>query len=82
MPVKKKFWGRLMQGRQTEVMSADYVGLDTWPDERALSAMLDAQSRGVAAVRTAFDDDATGAHNAHDANYLTFHRWNNFRSLK
>jgi N-acetylmuramic acid 6-phosphate etherase len=50
-----------MQGRQTEVMSADYVGLDTWPDERALSAMLDAQSRGVAAVRTAFADISKAA---------------------
>jgi hypothetical protein len=35
----------------------------------------------IAAVRTAFDDDAGGAHNAHDANYLTFHRFRNFRKL-
>lgn len=33
----------------------------------------------VAAVRTAFDDEAGGAHNAHDANFLTFHRIRNFR---
>jgi N-acetylmuramic acid 6-phosphate etherase len=50
-----------MQGRQTEVMSAEYVGLDTWPDERALAAMLDAQSRGVAAVRNAFADISKAA---------------------
>jgi predicted neuraminidase len=30
--------------------------------------------------RTAFDDDLTGAHNAHDANYLTFHRIQDFRN--
>ncbi len=36
----------------------------------------------IAAVRTAFDDDELGAHNAHDANYLTFHRFENFRALK
>jgi hypothetical protein len=36
----------------------------------------------IAAVRTAFDDDAGGAHNAHDANYLTFHRFKNFRDLR
>lgn len=36
----------------------------------------------IAAVRTAFDDDEGGAHNAHDANYLTFHRFKDFRSLK
>ncbi|WP_193214857.1 sialidase family protein [Luteolibacter marinus] len=35
----------------------------------------------IAAVRTAFDDDEGGAHRAHDANFLTFHRWKNFRAL-
>ena len=29
--------------------------------------------------RTAYDDHAGGAHNNHDANFLTFHRINNFR---
>ncbi len=33
----------------------------------------------IAACRTAFDDGEGGAHNAHDANYLTFHRFGNFR---
>ena len=33
----------------------------------------------VAVSRTAHDDDAGGAHRAHDANYLTFHRLENFR---
>jgi hypothetical protein len=35
----------------------------------------------IAACRTAFDDDQGGAHNAHDANYLTFHRVAGFRRL-
>lgn len=35
----------------------------------------------VAAIRTAFDDGLGGAHNNHDANYLTFHRFKDFRSL-
>ena len=35
----------------------------------------------IAACRTAFDDDPGGAHNAHDANFLTFHRFANFRRL-
>lgn len=34
----------------------------------------------IALVRTAYDDGQGGAHNAHDANYLTFHRWPNFRN--
>lgn len=33
----------------------------------------------IAASRTAFDDDQGGAHNFHDANYLTFHRIADFR---
>jgi hypothetical protein len=35
----------------------------------------------IAACRTAFDDGEGGAHNAHDANFLTFHRFGNFRRL-
>jgi hypothetical protein len=33
----------------------------------------------VAVSRTAYDDGLGGAHNQHDANYLTFHRVRNFR---
>ncbi len=32
-------------------------------------------------VRTAFADEGGGAPQAHDANFITFHRWSNFRSL-
>jgi hypothetical protein len=35
----------------------------------------------IAACRTAWDDVEGGAHNNHDANFLTFHRWQNFRNL-
>ena len=35
----------------------------------------------IAACRTAYDDGLGGAHNNHDANFLTFHRWPNFRKL-
>lgn len=35
----------------------------------------------IAVVRTAFDDGLGGAANFHDANFLTFHRIRNFRSL-
>jgi hypothetical protein len=31
--------------------------------------------------RTAFDDDQGGAHNNHDANFLTFHRISRFRTI-
>jgi hypothetical protein len=35
----------------------------------------------VAAIRTAFDEPAGQARNQHDANYLTFHRFKDFRTL-
>jgi hypothetical protein len=35
----------------------------------------------VAVVRTAFDEPAGQAHNCHDSNYLTFHRFDRFRAL-
>jgi hypothetical protein len=35
----------------------------------------------IAAIRTAYDDGLGGAHNAHDANFLTFHRFADFRKL-
>ncbi len=35
----------------------------------------------VAACRTACDDGLGGAHNMHDANFLTFHRFKDFRTL-
>jgi hypothetical protein len=35
----------------------------------------------IAVVRTAFDDEQGGAHNQHDANFITFHRWRHFRAL-
>jgi len=36
----------------------------------------------IAVVRTAFDDGLGGAHNFHDANFMTFHRIANFRTLR
>ena len=35
----------------------------------------------IAAIRTAYDDGLDGAHNAHDANFLTFYRFAGFRTL-
>ena len=36
----------------------------------------------IAVSRTAYDDGLGGAHNAHDANYITFHRIHSFRELR
>lgn len=35
----------------------------------------------IVACRTAYDDGLGGAHNAHDANFMTFHRVKGFRDL-
>ncbi len=35
----------------------------------------------IAVSRTAYDDGLGGAHNQHDANFLTFHRFHDFRKL-
>lgn len=35
----------------------------------------------IAVCRTAWDDAEGGARNNHDANFMTFHRWKNFREL-
>jgi len=50
-----------MQGRQTEIVSVAAEGLDTWSDQRILSALLGGQERGVAAVNAAFSDVAKAA---------------------
>lgn len=34
----------------------------------------------IATCRTAYDDGVGGAHNNHDANFLTFHRWSKARA--
>lgn len=74
------------------VASAD---LRTWETRRILLQHPDPAKHGfqypdwqfdgddlVALVRTAYDDAEGGAHNAHDANYLTFHRWPGFRNYR
>jgi hypothetical protein len=35
----------------------------------------------IAVCRIAYDDAEGGAHNNHDANFLTFHRWQKFREM-
>ena len=66
--------------------------LTTWEVKRILLQHPDRERHGfqyadwqfdgddlIAAVRTAFDDEAGGAANSHDSNFITFHRWKQFR---
>ena len=50
-----------MQGRLTETVSNSAAGIDTWPDQRVLSALLGGQERAIAAVATALPDLARAA---------------------
>jgi N-acetylmuramic acid 6-phosphate etherase len=49
-----------MSERQTE-KSGSYQGIDTWPDERILDALLSGQERAIAAVRQASPSIAQAA---------------------
>ncbi|MEJ5251784.1 MAG: exo-alpha-sialidase [Chthonomonadetes bacterium] len=65
--------------RQWEVRSILLYHPD--PDKHAFQ-YVDWQFEGddlIAVSRTAYDDGLGGAHNQHDANYLTFHRFSGFR---
>ncbi len=77
--------------RNTLVLTSS-TDLQTWriesvilhhPDpEKHAFQYVDWQFEGtdlIVASRTAYDDGLGGAHNGHDANYLTFHRIENFR---
>jgi hypothetical protein len=68
--------------------------LRTWEKSAIILQHADAKTHGfqyadwlidgtdlIAAVRTAFDDANGGAHNQHDANFVTFHRIKDFRTL-
>ena len=50
-----------MQGRLTETVSQRAAGIDTWPDQRVLSALLGGQERAIAAVTVALPDLARAA---------------------
>lgn len=50
-----------MLGRQTEEVSGVVAGIDTWPDQRILAALLEGQGRGVAAVGQALPEIAAAA---------------------
>src|SRR5688500_13879991 len=50
-----------MQGRLTETVSQNAAGVDTWPDQRILSALLGGQERAIGAVSAALPDIARAA---------------------
>jgi len=77
--------------RNTLVLSSS-ADLTTWSERRVVLHHDDREKHAfqyvdwlfdgddiVLVSRTAFDDAAGGAHNFHDANYLTFHRLERFR---
>lgn len=91
--VPKEFEGPNAASRRNTLALASSADLRTWDVKRAVIQHADVKAHGyqycdwlfdgddlIAAVRTASDEpDGTPAHNAHDANYLTFHRVAGFR---
>ena len=50
-----------MLGRSTEIVSQSAAGMDTWPDQRILAALLDGQRHAIVAVDSALPDLARAA---------------------
>lgn len=75
----------LMSSKDLRTWRVERIVLSHPDPEKHAFQYVDWQFDGndiVAASRTAFDDDTGGAHRAHDANFLTFHRISQFRSKK
>jgi hypothetical protein len=91
--VPKEFEGPNAASRRNTLALASSADLRTWEVKRTVIQHKDVKSNGyqyadwlfdgddlIAVVRTASDEpDGHAAHNAHDANYLTFHRVAGFR---
>jgi hypothetical protein len=92
--IKKEF-SNLPAGsvRNTLVLTSS-PDLKVWTTHKVLLSHPDVEKHGFQYVdwqfdgrniiflsRTAYDDEFGGAHNFHDANFLTFHRIKNFRNL-
>ncbi len=80
--------------RNTQALCSS-ADLRTWTVHRVILQHSDVSKHGfqyvdwdfdgsdlIAVSRTAYDDGAGGAHRQHDANFLTFHRIENFRKLR
>ncbi len=91
--VPKEFQGPNAASRRNTLALVSSPNLRAWAVERVVLQHPDVKAHGfqyadwqfdgrdlIAVVRTASEEpDGTPAHNAHDANYLTFHRIADFR---
>jgi hypothetical protein len=92
--VPKEFEGPNAASRRNTLALVNSTDLRTWDVKRIVIRHADVKAHGyqycdwlvdgndlIAVVRTASDEpDGTPAHNAHDANFLTFHRVAGFRN--
>lgn len=92
--IKKEFSGLPAGSVRNTVVIQSSPDLKTWTVHKILLQHPDVTKHGFQYIdwqfdgkhiiflsRTAFDDKFGGAHNFHDANFLTFHRIKNFRKL-
>jgi hypothetical protein len=92
--VKEEFSHLPASGVRNTLVIKSSPDLKNWTVHKVLLSHPDVEKHGFQYVdwqfegrdiiylsRTAYDDEFGGAHNFHDANYLTFHRIRNFRRL-
>lgn len=85
--------GNVERTRNAQVLMSS-ADLRTWTEQRLVLYHPDVNKCGfqyldwlfegddiIAVSRTAFDDDLGGADNQHNANFMTFHRFKNFRTM-
>jgi hypothetical protein len=92
--VKEEFSGLQASGIRNTLVIKSSPDLKVWTTHKIVLSHPDVKKHGFQYVdwqfdgqniiflsRTAYDDEFGGAHNYHDANFLTFHRIKNFREL-
>jgi hypothetical protein len=92
--IKKEFSGLPAGSVRNTLILQSSPDLKTWTVHKILLEHPDVENHGFQYIdwqydgkhiiflsRTAYDDEFGGAHNFHDANFLTFHRVKNFRKL-
>jgi hypothetical protein len=92
--ITKEFSGRDGGAIRNTLVIQSSPDLKKWTIHKVLLSHPDADKHGFQYIewqfdgkdiifvsRTAFDDETGGAHNYHDANYLTFHRIKNYSRL-
>ncbi|MEO6182360.1 MAG: exo-alpha-sialidase, partial [Verrucomicrobiota bacterium] len=94
-PVPEKFRSSQPDRTRNTLALVSSIDCRKWSVDKILFQNADSKTHGyqyvdwlfegddlIAVIRTAHDDDFSGAHNFHDSNYITFYRVKKFRSME